>query len=63
MHLCGKPEQFSFCTTILVSCMDLILSARPQLADHSVHGFQEHVTLLQEPEFYSKEKETFNVET
>ena len=43
--------------------MDLILSARPQLADHSVHGFQEHVTLLQEPEFYSKEKETFNVET
>lgn len=43
--------------------MDLILSARPQLADHSVHGFHEHVTLLQEPEFYSKEKETFNVET
>ena len=49
VQVCGRPEQSGLCTVILVSWIDLFLSASPQVADHSAHGFQVHFTVLQGP--------------
>ena len=49
VQVCGRPEQSGCCTTIWSVWMDRVLSANPQVADQSVHGFQVHSTLLQGP--------------
>ena len=61
VQVCGRPEQSGCCTTIWLVWMVRVLSANPQVADQSVHGFQVHSTLLQGPWKLMNKKWRFKV--